>query len=63
MNIGDRVKLRDDSMFYEDNNELVGTVEDLFGPSCKVLWDNGEYNYYLPEDLVIVKDKLLLIKH
>jgi hypothetical protein len=63
MKKGDTVTIKKGSYFYKkdpDNPEnTIGEIVDNFGVSFKVLWSDGDYNYYLIDDLELVNLKLL----
>lgn len=63
MEKGNKVKLRRDSIVYDIEFEgMTGEVVELYGNTLKVAWPNDEYNYYLPEDLDLVRDGLKLVQ-
>lgn len=59
--IGDRVILKDSHIYHDSpsnpiwgggNGYIVGTIHAFTGhQNVKVSWDNGQYNYYMTEDL------------
>ena len=61
--IGDRVRIRTDSRYYESNNNsnpinVIGTIIEIC-TRFSVRWDNTRINTYREHDLVLVEETIL----
>lgn len=64
LNIGDRVKLKEDSQYVRQSKDTIGTIIDVRSDRdylYQVKWGNGHVNVYKPIDLEILQKHYSLV--